>query len=75
MQIKVSTCSVDSDIVTIGRDEVFGPIPEACRKTEVNGSYVFEFNFDECGTFYQVIFTLTKNFSFTSSYIIFCFRK
>jgi len=53
MQIKVSTCSVDSDIVTIGRDEVFGPIPEACRKTEVNGSYVFEFNFDECGTFYQ----------------------
>ena len=60
MQIKVSTCSVDSDIVTIGRDEVFGPIPEACRKTEVNGSYVFEFNFDECGTFYQVSLYLLK---------------
>ena len=71
MQIKVSTCSVDSEIVTIGRDEIFGPIPEACRKTEVNGSYVFEFNFDECGTFYQVISTITNNCIFTTSYFLY----
>ena len=71
MQIKVSTCSVDSEIVTIGRDEIFGPIPEACRKTEVNGSYVFEFNFDECGTFYQVISIITNNCIFTTSYFLY----
>ena len=55
MEVKVSTCSVDSPRLIVGKEDIPDELVlEECKKREENSSYIFSFSFDQCGTFFEV---------------------
>jgi len=54
MEVKVSTCSVDSPRLIVGKEDIPDELVlEECKKREENSSYIFSFSFDQCGTFFE----------------------